>query len=42
MYLVYQEVSIVSRDILGVSDVYKMYQIYISNDGICDILPLDV
>ena len=32
----------VSKGVLGVSDVYKVYQTYISNDGICDILPLDV
>ena len=35
MDLMYQEV-------LGVSDVYKVYQMYINNEGICDILPLDV
>ena len=39
---VYQEVSCVSRGVLGVSDVYKVYQTYISNESICDILPLDV
>ena len=35
-------ISGVSRGVLGVSDVYKVYQTYISNDDICDILPLDV
>ena len=46
MYWVYKEVSgvlrSVLRGVLGVSDVYKVYQTYISNKGICDILPLDV
>ena len=41
-YQVYQEVSCVSRGVLGVSYVYKVYQTYISNECICDILPLDV
>ena len=34
--------SSVSIGVLGVSDVYKVYQTYISNEGICDILPIDV
>ena len=28
------------RRVLCVSDVYKVYQTYISNEGICDILPI--
>ena len=38
----YHEVSCVSRGVLGTSDVYKVYQTYISNKSIYDILPLDV
>ena len=32
----------VSMGVLGVSNVYKVYQTYISNKDICDILPFDV
>ena len=42
MYRVYQEISSVSKGVLGLSDVYKVYQTYTSNEDICDILPFNV
>ena len=47
-YQVYQRVSCasnvssVSEDVLGVSYVHKVYQTYTRNEGICDILQIDV